>query len=119
MIGKKIDSIDWDQSLSRKDVLVGSATVLALLYALNVVLRVDNWASMKWTDARTKAKLVSNIEEAIEIKNNTQLSDEEKEEIISTYIEHAHIRNNGFKERVRCPESAIDDLDIEYIRSEC
>ena len=119
MIGKKISSIDWDQPLSRKDVVVGLATVLAMLYALSIVLRVDNWASIKWADARTKAKLIGNIEEAIEVKNNTQLSDEEKEEIISTYIEHAHIHNNGFKERVRCSERAINNLNIEFIKSEC
>ena len=119
MIGKKISSIDWDQPLSRKDVVVGSATVLALLYALSIVLRVDNWASMKWTDARTKAKLVGNIEEAIEIKNNPNLADEEKKRKISQLIEQAHKHNNGFKRRVGCSDSAINNLDIEHIRSEC
>ena len=119
MIGKKISSIDWDQPLSRKDVVVGAATVLAMLYALSIVLRVDNWASMKWTDARTKAKLVGNIEEAIEIKNNPQLSDEEKEIKISELIEHAHIHNNRFKRKGKCPESAINNLNIEHIKSKC
>ena len=119
MIGKKIDSIDWDQPLSRKDVVVGLAAVLAILYALSIVLKIDNWASMKWADARTKAKLIGNIEEAIEIKNNTQLADEEKKRKISQLIGQAHIHNNGFKRKDKCTESAIDDLDIEFITSEC
>ena len=91
MIGKKISSIDWDQPLSRKDVVVGSATVLALLYALSIVLRVDNWASMKWADARTKAKLVGNIEKAIAIKNNPNLEDEKKRErSLSSLAKHTY-----------------------------
>ena len=79
----------------------------------------SDWAYEKLKDRQTKAALERRIEEAIEIKNNTQLADEEKEEIISTYIEHAHTKNNEFKRRTRCPKKAINNLNIDYIRSKC
>ena len=79
----------------------------------------SDWAYETLKDRQTKAALEREIEEAIEIKNNPQLSDEEKEIKISELIEHAHIHNNRFKRKGKCPESAINNLNIERIRSKC
>ena len=114
-----IASINWEKPMSRKDVVIGVLVAYGIFKALSMISSWQDWSAEHISDFRNQARIKQAVRDAIEVKNNPELSSQRKKEWIQVYKEKAHEANRKFTRGLKCSSKAINDLDIEVLEVEC
>ena len=80
-------------------------------------ITIMNFASDHVSDAYHIGQIDSLVQKALNIKQDSSISDEKKRKEINTLIEEALHHNNRIVIRIKSNKRSIQDLELDYLRS--